>query len=352
MQYIYNIHGIGIYIQQSDEVWNRTILAKLASQLAGFEDTNNNQICQKIIIRNYTELCIDDLNGALLTSESCLYFKDLFVDQRAKTAFKVSSNVLEFWVDKGAWFSVPYLLQILFIQRELAFIHAAAISVDGIGILLPAFGGTGKTAFISEVAKANSVKILGDDLILMDQKSFLYSYYRPFCLYSYHEDLFPEFFHLHKVVYREPTFLNRVIRKSKRYLRLKDYSVYGYISVSPLKLFNKSKIEYSKVPLKFVFILRRIRGLSEPRVNNKITPEFTANFCMSVFVQEFGGLQKAMSNFLISENRLFFSLYERTFDIYYQSFRGKVIKVIDIPEKTAVKKTALLVKDIVLQLVD
>jgi len=348
----YNVHGIGIYIEKSDKFWNKIVESKLANQLSGFEDSSGSLICQKMIIRDYANFRIQDLGKGVFTSENCLYFKDLFIDPKAKIAFKLGANILELWVDRNAWFSIPYMLQILFIQRNLAFVHAAAISINGKGVLLPAFGGVGKTAFISEVAKAHSVKILGDDLILMDQRAFLYPYYRPFCLYSYHKDLFPDFFKCHKVIYKKPTLLNRALRKLKYVLKVRDYSVYGYIPVSPFKLFDQSKIERTKIPLTHIFLLRKIRNISKPMICNSISPEFATNFCISVFIQEFSGLLKVISNFLIQEGRGFLPICESFLNIYYRSFRDKVIKAIDIPEEIEIKKTALLLKEIVLQMVD
>jgi hypothetical protein len=239
-------------------------------------------------------------------------------------------------------------LQILLLERGIAFVHGAAISINGKGILLPAFGGIGKTAFIAEAAKVDSVKILGDDLLLLDKKSYIYPYLRPFCLYRYHDKLFPQFFDEHKNIIKSLSIYNRIKRKTKYILNINDNTVYNYISVPPYRLFEKEKLENNKIPICCIFILKRIKGLSYIKRSECISAKAGADFCIAVLAHEFYEFINILLNYFGLAGKGLENYVQKFMKIYLEAFRNKFIQYIEIPEHMPISDIALQLKDIVL----
>jgi hypothetical protein len=93
---------------------------------------------------------------------------------------------------------LPYVgpvLQWLMLQKGHCLAHAAAVAVNGRGILLPAWGGTGKTtAIVSLLKKVPGASFLSDDYTILSEKGYMLAYPKAFFIYPYHRDLFPHLF--------------------------------------------------------------------------------------------------------------------------------------------------------------
>lgn len=111
------------------------------------------------------------------------------------------------------------VIQTLLLRQKLCFVHAASIAIEGHGILLPGWGGTGKTsAIVSLLKEVPGASFLGDDYTIVACDGRLLSFPKAFFIYPYHRDIFPHIFHgRHKPLV--PQFLSRVLERIRTVVR-------------------------------------------------------------------------------------------------------------------------------------
>lgn len=98
------------------------------------------------------------------------------------------------WVDRvymnaiGVFLQAQVLEPVMYLKLlevGVLFMHAGGVSRDGVGLLLPAHGGTGKTT-LSMALLAQGHRLLGDDLLLVDiADGTVYPYPRPLHIFTY-----------------------------------------------------------------------------------------------------------------------------------------------------------------------
>jgi hypothetical protein len=98
------------------------------------------------------------------------------------------------WVDKvymnaiGVYLQAQVLEPIMYLkllEEGILFMHAGGVTKDGKGILLPAYGGTGKTT-LSMALLNQGHKLLGDDLLVVDiAAGIVHPYARPLHIFTY-----------------------------------------------------------------------------------------------------------------------------------------------------------------------
>jgi len=87
------------------------------------------------------------------------------------------------------------VIQVLLLGRRHSFVHGAAVAVDGKGVLLPGWGGTGKTsAIVSLLNQVPGASFLSDDYTIVSADGRLLSFPKAFFIYPYHHALFPHLF--------------------------------------------------------------------------------------------------------------------------------------------------------------
>lgn len=103
------------------------------------------------------------------------------------------------------------VLQLLLLRKQCSLIHGASVAVNGMGVLLPGWGGTGKTIAIACLLKElPGTSFLGDDLTIVTCNGRLLSFPKAFFIYPYHRNLFPHLFRgRHKPLV--PPFLSSVL---------------------------------------------------------------------------------------------------------------------------------------------
>lgn len=68
---------------------------------------------------------------------------------------------------------IRFLLQVKFLQKGVAAIHSATLSKDGVGIIMPAWPGTGKSTTCRNLMDIG-FKVLGDEISLLSKSGKLY----------------------------------------------------------------------------------------------------------------------------------------------------------------------------------
>ncbi|KQW06665.1 hypothetical protein ASC66_09430 [Leifsonia sp. Root4] len=124
-------------------------------------------------------------------------FKKLFTFQYVVRGLESRDVTIYFkrhWVDRvymnaiGVYLQAQVLEPLMYfklLQENILFMHAGGVTKDDMGILLPAYGGTGKTT-LSMALLNQGHKLLGDDLLLVDVASgIVHPYPRPLHIFTY-----------------------------------------------------------------------------------------------------------------------------------------------------------------------
>ena len=98
------------------------------------------------------------------------------------------------WVDRvymnaiGVFLQAQVLEPVMYmklLEENILFMHAGGVTKGEMGILLPAYGGTGKTT-LSMALLNQGHKLLGDDLLLVDiDEGVVHPYPRPLHIFTY-----------------------------------------------------------------------------------------------------------------------------------------------------------------------
>jgi hypothetical protein len=276
---MFYLNAGGVVVQLCDshrKSWYRQMSDSINAQCEGF-DKNILEQTPDVIISDYNSL--DEIDKQEAVSQSYSIREGIFVDATKGIAYRYnSSKQLEYWHDMSHEFSIPFLLQLLFLSRDCSFVHSAGITYNGKAYIFPAFGGVGKTLLISELMKHEGVKLLGDDLTIIDANGFARSYARPLCLYEHHRDAFSDTFKKLKIRYFGPTIFWKILRRLYMFFKYKlNISIphlgpymginSDYVLVSPDKIYGVNKIEKGKVLIGKIIVLRRKAEAVSVQVN-------------------------------------------------------------------------------------
>ncbi len=148
--------------------------------------------CKQFIEIKYVKK-VDYSKARRITGE--IYGCDEFIYDNEKTIkiyFKNENTcVIESNQQVNEWFKI--IVNILLLKEGYTFIHAAAVSKDNKALVLPSWGGVGKTASVSKLIR-KGYKLLGDDMNIITAEGKIYPFPKEFVLYFYHKELFPEVF--------------------------------------------------------------------------------------------------------------------------------------------------------------
>jgi hypothetical protein len=90
--------------------------------------------------------------------------------------------------------SVLPVLDLVAVQHGYAMIHAATMEIDGIGVAMPAAGGTGKTSTIAKAMRWPDTAFMGDDWAFVSEQSELLGYAKPMFIKPHHRPIYPHLF--------------------------------------------------------------------------------------------------------------------------------------------------------------
>lgn len=90
--------------------------------------------------------------------------------------------------------AVVPLLDHLCIRQDTAMVHAAMVDYRGAGILLPAWGGVGKTSTVAKLLAMPGVGFMADDWGFITTDGTLLSYAKPMFIKPHHRPIYPDLF--------------------------------------------------------------------------------------------------------------------------------------------------------------
>jgi len=80
------------------------------------------------------------------------------------------------------------------VERDVAMFHAATVSFKGVGIALPAGGGTGKTSTIAKLMRRRGFGFMGDDWAFLSADGLQLGFAKPMFIKPHHRPIYPHLF--------------------------------------------------------------------------------------------------------------------------------------------------------------
>jgi len=78
------------------------------------------------------------------------------------------------------------LIDRLMVQKSAAMVHALTAEYKGHALMMPAWGGTGKTSTMSKLVVMDGWAFMGDDWAFVTDKGDLLSFAKPMTIKPYH----------------------------------------------------------------------------------------------------------------------------------------------------------------------
>lgn len=145
------------------------------------------------------------------------------------------------------------LIDRLMVTKQAAMLHCLTVAYRDHGLLIPAWGGTGKTSTMAKLTKMDGFAFMGDDWAFLTEGGALLGYAKPMSIKPYHRDLYPHLFkkthkplvprslakpihslttRLHPFVTRYPQLASMTRRWSPEHLMVTPYQAFPHASFS------------------------------------------------------------------------------------------------------------------------
>lgn len=187
------------------------------------------------------------------------------------------------WLKDFAYKISPFAMQCALLDRSSAIIHASGIELDGQGLLLPAWGGVGKSTLASQAVLHGRARFISDDHTIVDQAGRMHLHLLPIHFYAYHAE-------------QDPVLSQRMLAVGSAMSRL-QWPVGKFLNrkqavrwVSPANIFGREKLAAS-AQIKQVIVM--FRGASDKFLWEPVDAAEAARPCAGIIVRElYGSLDK------------------------------------------------------------
>lgn len=258
----YSINNmVGIKVDESYP-WTDTLFFH---QYLADQSLENYKLC-KTYIEVYYQKEIDN-SGMRWIGEQAYIGRGVYLDKSYGARIEhPSDECIRLTVSQECNEWLIILLQLSLISCGCTMIHGAAVEHNGNVYLMPSWGGVGKTATVCEFVRNQGWKLLGDDLIII-QNGNAYPFLKPFVIYPYHKELFPEVFasdNNHTIMNNTiSNMMSKAIPTVKRILRpfpgiLAFFRKHNpqSIRVSPYELFLPEQLSKGGKPIRTIWLER------------------------------------------------------------------------------------------------
>ena len=330
----YSIHDL-VGVEVDDKYpWSNNLCVSKGISKTGKESYDN---CNKKIKITFVEhLRVDDVR---YIGDKSYINSTTYVDMEygARIQKKEYGFDLETAQECNEWLII--LLQILLVNQGYTLIHGAGIEKNGKALILPSWGGVGKTATVCHFIRKENWRLLGDDLTIVGHNSVL-PFLKPFVIYPYHKDLFPEQFSNGKnrtiKNMKINSYLSHVIPFVKGILRpfpkilayLRRHNPQS-ISVSPFEIFAEVQLSKGGTPSKFIWLERTISDQPKDYIltAEEITSKIVTVTSLELFSKKLNDIYKMCGCGLLNYNDTIHQMY----NIVYGTVKELQCKEIEIP---------------------
>lgn len=333
---IYNLVGV----QVSDSYpWCETLF------LNG-DVTTKDEICylscrKKIHIDFVKELPMSDVR---FIGDGAYIGQDIYVDEQYGVRIEKHSDHLKLLVSQECNEWLVIAIQLSLLECGYSLLHAAALEKDGQVLLLPSWGGVGKTATVCRFVREYGWRLLGDDLVIIGDNE-VRPFLKPFVIYPYHKDLFPELFQKgenHTVKNLAiSNMMSHMIPGVKRALRpfprvlayLRKHNPQS-MRVAPQKIFEESQLSQGGTPSKVVWLERSMKA---DIYYSEITPQALASKAVSVScVELFASKLESVYHMCGCGMLSFDDVFLRMHAIIQNISGGKTCGLLEIPTSVSI----------------
>lgn len=160
------------------------------------------------------------------------------------------------------------ILDVVMARKGAAMIHAASFEQSGLGIALPAWGGTGKTSTLASLLLGKPTgAFMGDDWAFITQAGDLLGFARPLFIKAHHRELYPHLFTGRRKVmvpaalsgpaHRIASAVHPAVARFPRVAAFTRKWSPEHMMVGPAHVFSRVR---AKAPLAAVFFMERWDG--------------------------------------------------------------------------------------------
>jgi hypothetical protein len=218
-------------------------------------------------------------------------------------------------------------LQSALMERRAALIHASGFSVEGNGILLPAWGGVGKSTIMSRTVLHGKAKFLTDDHAVIDADGLMYLHTLPIHVYAYH-------------LKQDKELRDRVLSGLSRINRM-QWRIGKAIKpgkavrwVNPQLIFGESKMASSA---KIASVIVLFRGRTKEFIWESCSPEDAAIPCAGIIMSEIKDFSARIARADAGWHKSLFpslhDMHRQLLNIYSHAFSKATCARLMIPEK-------------------
>ncbi|PYI65808.1 hypothetical protein CVV68_16390 [Arthrobacter livingstonensis] len=182
------------------------------------------------------------------------------------------------------------LLDRLCVLNAAAMVHAAIVNYRGAGMLMPVWGGVGKTSTVAKLVHIEGVQFMADDWGFLRSDGTVLGYAKPMFIKAHHQPIYPQLFEgprkplvpkgLTKPLERASTMVHPVIVRYPRTAAFTRRWSPEHRMVHPEQAFGAENIA-SEAPACVAMFLERHSGpdaVLEPRSAEWMTTRIVGNF--------------------------------------------------------------------------
>ena len=203
--------------------------------------------------------------------------------------------------------SIHFLYFLCVVQSNKTLVHSAGFKYKGKNILVPAFGGIGKTFLVSKLSENLTTSIYGDDLVLLDKDNFIFPYHRPMCMYQYHYKNYLKNRLPRKHYFLRPALFWRILLRLRievldrfgfQISDIDDFCTYsnGYITTAVGDILDDDQIPKNGEKLDIIVVIKRVSGseIVTKEVNNDSEKKELAKYISAITNHEWAEYHKLM----------------------------------------------------------
>lgn len=280
----YSIYDL-VGVQVSDAYpWCETLFL---SQGVAEDGETAYQACQQKIYVDYAKaLPMEDVR---FIGDGAYIGQNIYVDEQYGVRVEKRADGLRLLATQecNEWLVIAVQLALLNCNHSL--IHAAALEKNGEVLMFPSWGGVGKTATVCRFIREYGWRLLGDDLVIIGEGRVL-PFLKPFVIYPYHKDLFPELFNngenhtvknltLSNMMSRMIPGVKRALRPFPRVLAFLRKHNPQSMRVAPRNIFAEKQLSKGGTPCRLVWLERSMKA---DICCSDITPNELASKAVSV----------------------------------------------------------------------
>ncbi len=185
----YDLSGL-VQIVLSDDL-HRNVKESVANQIVGLKPVGSTDSDYTLELRPYDAL--DRENSRMVGGPARLVGTNTIEVPDIHFAVRIEQKRITLFLDVSGVAINPWI-QLLLVPQGVTMVHAAGLEKDGRALLLPAFGGAGKTLAAGVLVRDYGYKFLGDDIVLVKSDGTILPFPRPLFFYPHHIDVFDRYF--------------------------------------------------------------------------------------------------------------------------------------------------------------